>query len=153
MARTPTAAKPKSEPRTRRASTRKPETKPPQTPVLEWVAATVGLLATAAVTGVIGWELLTGGDTPPDIRVALKQVAALEDGYVAEIEVVNRGERPAAQVTVEGVLTPNADGQAETSDAVFDYVPDGSARTGGLFFKTDPRLGDLELRAKGFVEP
>lgn len=86
------------------------------------------------------------------MSVSLRSVSAVQGGYVAEIELANTGGRPAAEVVVEGMLTL-ADGSPETSYVTFDYIADRSKRSGGLFFKGDPRAGELALRAKGFVEP
>lgn len=45
------------------------------------------------------------------------------------------------------------DAPAETAEANFDFIPDHSARRGGLFFESDPRQRRLSLRAEGYVEP
>ena len=55
-------------------------------------------------------------------------------------------------MAIEGELVaPGA--QAETAEAVFDYVPAHSTRKGGLYFKDDPRTGQLTLTAKGYIDP
>ena len=41
----------------------------------------------------------------------------------------------------------------ETSDITFDYVPGHAERKGGLFFRQDPRMHKLELRALGYQTP
>ena len=130
-----------------------PEPSAPGTPALEWIAAALGTALTLFVVGVIGWEALHSRQTkPPAITAERLGVASVAGGYLVEIRVANRGGRPAAQVLVEGELA-SPQGDPEVSEATFDYIPDSSARTGGLFFRSDPAAGTLTLRAKGFVEP
>jgi uncharacterized protein (TIGR02588 family) len=123
-----------------------------QTPLLEWVSAAVGLALTLAVIGVIGWEALNADDSPPAIVVERLAATRTASGYVLEVKVTNTGGSPAAQVAIEGELTPSG-GEPETAEATFDYVPDHSTRTGGLFFESDPNAGALKLTAKGYVSP
>jgi uncharacterized protein (TIGR02588 family) len=123
-----------------------------QTPLLEWVSAAIGLVLTLGVIGVIGWEALNADDTPAAIKVESLGATPTGSGYVLQVRVTNTGGSPAAQVAIEGELTPPG-GEAETAEATFDYVPDHSTRTGGLFFTADPAVGALKLRAKGYVAP
>ena len=123
-----------------------------ETPLIEWVSAAVGLVLTLGVVGVIGWEALNADDSPPAITVQRLATTRTAAGYVLVVEVANRGGSPAAQVAIEGELTPPG-GEPETADATFDYVPDHSTRTGGLFFQGNPDGGALKLTAKGYVSP
>ncbi len=122
------------------------------TPLLEWMAGGLGLLLVLLTAGVVGHEALFGDPSPPAITVEARQVHAVKDGWLVEIEVINSGGSPAAQVAVEGELIL-AGKDPEMAEASFDYVPDHSRRRGGLFFADDPRGGQLSLRAKGYVEP
>ena len=135
----------------RNAVARKPTSERPKTPLLEWIAAGVGLALTGFVITVIGRAALTADDRPPEIGVELLNVAPTKGGYLVELRVTNSGGRPAAQVLVEGEI--NTAGEAETAQTTFDYVPDHSSRVGGLFFESDPRKGEVSVRGKGFVEP
>jgi uncharacterized protein (TIGR02588 family) len=55
-------------------------------------------------------------------------------------------------VTIEGkVVAP--DGATERAEAVLDYLPPRSDREGALLFTTDPRRGELRLRATGYAKP
>jgi uncharacterized protein (TIGR02588 family) len=129
------------------------EQPPPGTPALEWIAGALGAALTLFVLAVIGWEALNASEAkPPSIVAERLGVSQVAGGHLVEIRVANRGGQPAAQVMVEGELvSPGA--EPEVSEASFDYIPDKSARRGGLFFKSDPAAGTLTLRAKGFVEP
>lgn len=122
------------------------------TPLLEWLAGGLGLLLVLLTAGVVFQEALFGDRSPPAVTVEARQVHAVKGGWLVEIEVINSGGTPAAQVAVEGELTLAAKAP-ETAEASFDYVPDHSRRRGGLFFADDPRRGQLSLRAKGYAQP
>jgi uncharacterized protein (TIGR02588 family) len=66
--------------------------------------------------------------------------------------VNNQGGSTAAQIPVQGELRAPG-GRDEMAEIVFDYVPDGSRRRGGLIFRADPRQGQLTVRALGYREP
>lgn len=122
-------------------------------PLLEWIAAAIGLLLTLAVLGALGWESLKGSDNqPPVIETGIGGITPTRAGYVVEIELRNRSSVTAAAVEVEGELT-RADGTVATSATTVDYVPGDSTRNAGLFFEDDPRRHQLEVRALGFAEP
>ena len=53
---------------------------------------------------------------------------------------------------VEGVLREKT-ATLEISAITMDYVPSGSQRKAGLIFSKDPRQFDLQIRAKGYVQP
>lgn len=120
---------------------------------LEWIAAAVGLALIVGLLAVIGWEAWRGepGRTP-EIEVRLVRIVASAGGFAVEIEAFNRSGGSAQSVEVEGELTGGG-ALDETSSVTFDYVPGHSRRSGGLFFRRDPRQGRLELRALGFQEP
>ncbi len=121
-------------------------------PVLEWIAAGIGLVLTLFVLAVIGWEALNADSRPPELEVTRLQISSSSAGHLVQVRVENRGGRPAAQVAIEGELVrPGA--PPETAEATLDYVPDHSTREGGLIFSGDPRQGQLTLRAKGYVDP
>lgn len=134
---------------------RKPASKPtgkapakPKVPLLEWLAAGVGLVLALTVIGVILTEALKGEDTPPALTVQAQSIEPFDGGYTVEVEVRNAGSRTASAVTIEGELNG-----AELAEATIDYVPARSAAKGGLVFRSDPRAGSLKLYAKGYVEP
>ena len=149
---TTTARKPAARKPAAKATTKAEASQPPSTPLLEWIAAGVGLALVLAVMALLIAESLIGDHSPPEIvarQVATSWTAA---GYLVEIEVSNSGGTTAGQVAIEGELVaPGA--QAETAEAVFDYVPAHSTRKGGLYFKDDPRTGQLTLTAKGYIDP
>lgn len=117
------------------------------TPVLEWIAAAVGLVLILSVGAVIGQEAFrTQESALPAIEVRPLRVVQGPAGFVLEFEAVNLSGGTAAAVTIEGKAGD------ETSIATIDYVPGHGSVKGGLFFGEDPRSG-AELRATGFQTP
>lgn len=131
---------------------RKHASGPARTPLLEWVAGVVGLALVVAIVGLLAREALFGDNSPPDLRVRLVEVVPQGDGALVRIEVTNTGGRSAAQVAVEGVLVREG-APPETASVVLDYVPGDAKRKAGLRFSTTPRPDQLQLRAKGYVDP
>ncbi|HEX9903874.1 MAG TPA: TIGR02588 family protein [Propylenella sp.] len=119
---------------------------------LEAIAATAGAILALGTIGIVGWNGVTGDDTPPIVIVEPLGVHEHEDGYVLEVLVFNRGDETAAAVTVEGALRRDGTVVA-TAEATFDYVARGSRRRGGLYFAEDPRRYDVKVRALGYIEP
>jgi uncharacterized protein (TIGR02588 family) len=117
----------------------------------EWAAAAVSaaIVAAAVVTLLLHARRER---TPPDLTVAIDSIESVTAGFLVRFTVDNRGNTTAAQVPVHGELR-GAGGREETAEIVFDYVPDGSRRRGGLMFRADPRLGQLTLHATGYREP
>jgi len=123
-----------------------------RTPLLEWLSAGVGLVLILATLGIVGSELFRADDTPPRFTIRTVSVEAIPGGFHMVVRVHNDGGSPAAGVVVEGELTPPS-GPSETAEASFDFIADKSSREGGLYFETDPRQGEIRLRAKGYSEP
>lgn len=119
-------------------------------PPLEWASAAVGLVLAVSVVGLTAWDAMFGVASPPAIEVRLLKVHPTPYGFLAQVEAVNHGGEPVAQVVIEGVL--GEDPKAETATATFDYIPEGSSATGGLIFEDDPRARPLKLRATGFAD-
>jgi uncharacterized protein (TIGR02588 family) len=121
-------------------------------PLLEWIVAAIGVLLVGGAIGYLVYHSMTRGETPPDIRVDAEQVLELAHGYVVQFRALNEGGSAAAQVTIEGELL-GPDGATERGEAVLDYLPPRSDRAGALLFGSDPRQGELRLRATGYAKP
>ena len=98
------------------------------------------------------YEAAAGDSSPPDITVHVDATLQIRNGYLVRFRAVNEGGSTAEGVTVEGVLRNGTDSM-ETSNTVLEYVPAHSQREGGLFFTSDPRQYQLQLRAKGYENP
>jgi len=123
-----------------------------RTPWLEWAAAGVGLLLTLGVFGAIGWQALHETNTLPVISVEVDEAVAIDGGYRIEFRARNTAGATAAQVEILGTLAGDG-GEVETSRVILDYIPGHSIRKGGMFFKRDPHLYPLVVRASGFATP
>lgn len=123
------------------------------TPVLEWIAAGIGLVLTLAMLGFIGWQAWKGeGEEVPGIEIHVQRIVPAAGGWVVEIAAQNVSAATAAAVQIEGELIK--DGRVlATSQVTLDYVPGNSERRGGLLFRKDPRAHDLEMRALGYAKP
>ncbi|HEX6376715.1 MAG TPA: hypothetical protein VFZ91_13465 [Allosphingosinicella sp.] len=131
----------------------KKQDKPAREPLLEWIAAGIGLLLTLGMLAVIGREALSGeAEQVPAVEVRVERVVAAPAGFVVEIAATNRSGATAAAVQIEGALS-DGETAVETSSAMLDYVPGHATRKGGLFFSKDPRLHRLEVRALGYQAP
>ena len=123
-----------------------------RTPLLEWLAAGLGLILALGVLGFVGYHAIWGADSPPQVTVEVQPVRPFEGGYRVEIRAVNLGGSTAAQVRIEGELRENGRVVA-TGGTLFSFVPPASERQGGLFFRRDPRELRLDVRAAGYTRP
>ena len=120
---------------------------------IEWTAGAVGLLLTLALLGFIAWRAFTHDpNEPPHLELRVERVVHIGEGYVAQIVAHNRSQQTAQGVEVEGTLSTDGS-EPEKSAATFNYIPGGSSVRGGLHFSSDPRAGDLKLRALGHIRP
>jgi len=123
------------------------------TPMLEWIAAGIGLLCLLFLLGAIGYGWLQGGvQMSPDIVVKSDAASRRSDGYVVTFEAFNRGDETAASLDIEGRLLAG-DRVIETSKATIDYVAGHGSAEGGLFFVHDPANLTIEVRPLGFQKP
>jgi len=117
-----------------------------------WGIALLGLVMVAGAIAFMLYEATAGDSSPPDITVHLDATVQIRNGYLVKFRVVNEGGTTVEGLTVEGVLR-NGTAIQETSDTVFEWVPAHSEREGGLFFSSDPRQYQMQLRAKGYENP
>lgn len=76
----------------------------------------------------------------------------MSSGYRVEFVARNVGSATTAQLRIEGEL--RIDGTLEErSVAIMDYLPGHSERKGGLFFRRDPRTGQLRIYTTGYEKP
>ena len=117
-----------------------------------WGIALLGLALVAGSIAFMLYEAAAGDSSPPDVAVHVDATLQIRNGYLVKFRAVNEGGSTAEGVTVEGVLRSGSD-ILETSNTVLEYVPAHSEREGGLFFTSDPRQYQLQLRAKGYENP
>ena len=125
-----------------------------ETPLWEKLAGLVGLLLMLGVIGFLIYEAVQP-QTEAEIVTEVQSITPQAGGYLVKFEASNRGRTTAAAVLLEGALYDPAGGDEplESAEMTFDYIPDGSDRTGLLVFTHDPRRYDLRLQVKGFMDP
>jgi uncharacterized protein (TIGR02588 family) len=121
-------------------------------PLPEWVVGAVGLVIVVVTLGVLLYETMAGDKTPPDVKLRVQSIATLRNGFLVKVEAENEGGEPAARVPVQGELV-QAGKVSETAEVQFEYLPAHSKREAGLFFKQDPRQGEVRLQALGYEVP
>jgi uncharacterized protein (TIGR02588 family) len=117
----------------------------PRPSALEWAAATIGLIVVLAALGVLAWQGVSGGSTPPDIMVRPAGVERAGAVWRLDLEASNAGERTAQDVVIEGRLGD------ETAQVTLDYLPGHGRREVSLVFTQRPDAA--ELHVLGWVDP
>jgi uncharacterized protein (TIGR02588 family) len=113
-------------------------------PALQWVMALLGAVVTLGVLGVVVREAAQP-EQPPSLTARIVSVQAQDGGYVAEVEVVNRGLETAAGVDIEGRTA------GDTATATLDYVPGQGRAAAHLRFSDDPTRAAVAV--KGWSQP
>lgn len=119
---------------------------------MEWIVATAGLILVVGTVGFMMYQAFTSKDTPPSFKANFERIDQVDSGYIVIFKVINEGEETAAGVEIEGELKRGAE-SIEKSNVTIDYAPSKSELKGGLFFKNNPHEFQIEIRAKGYLEP
>lgn len=119
---------------------------------LEWLAAALGALIVGGALAYMIYYGLSHPQGPPALAVRETAVTPSGSGHLVQFSVENRGHSTAAGVLVGGELRSGG-AAVEESEATLDYVPEHSARAGGLIFTRDPSGYELQLRVKGYRKP
>jgi len=129
----------------------KPGTAAGETPLLEWVAGGIGAVLFLGCLSIMVWNALTPRSLP-SLSASVGQVTQQANGFTAEFTLHNSGRSTAANVTVLATLKQGSE-EVEQHEAMIDFVPPLSERKGGIFFKHDPRSGELTIEAQGYSDP
>lgn len=121
-------------------------------PLWMWGIGVLGLVLVLGSIGFMLYEAAAGDSSPPDVTIRMDSIRPTQNGFLIEFRAINEGGTTAQGLTVEGELRNGTD-SVETSNTTIEYVPSHSERAGGLFFKSDPRQYQLQLRAKGYEKP
>lgn len=110
----------------RKAPAKRPHATGPKTvaprPILQWIAAAVGVCVTIGAAAVIMVEALQPA-RPVALSVAVEGVRQAGPTTIFELKVSNTGSETAAGVEIVG-----EDGKGKTASVTLDYVPgDGEA--------------------------
>lgn len=123
-----------------------------RTPILEWIAAALGLVLTVGMLAYLVHEGISEPDGPPALTVVAEPPTRTAGGFVVPFVVRNDSPATAAAVEVRGTLTQGGRVLEERRQS-FTYVPgDGEAR-GGLLFDNDPAAAEISIRPEGYEEP
>lgn len=123
-----------------------------QPPLWERVIAGIGLLLVLGSLGFLMLQGIWGDKSPPDVVLELVRVGDNGNDYLVQFKARNEGGQTAAEVRVTATLVRS--GQVvEATEVTLDYVPAGSEQQGGFYFSSDPREGQLELKASGYLIP
>lgn len=121
-------------------------------PFWERAVGALGVVLVLASLGFLLYDGIWGDDSPPDIVVEPGPIVDSGGDYLVRFVARNRGGGTAKDITITGTLTRGGR-QIEESEATLDYVPSGATQPGGLYFREDPRNGELELNASGYQRP
>lgn len=119
---------------------------------MEWIVSLLGLAIVALAVTLLVYEAVAGDKSPPDVKLTVQEITQLKNGFLVKVRAFNEGGEPAARVAVKAELVEDAQ-VAEESETQFEYLPPHSSRDAGVFFKSDPRQGEVRLQALGYEEP
>lgn len=111
-----------------------------------------GFLVVAAMAGYLFYNAAWGDDRPPDITANVESVEQNGKDYLVIFKARNEGGEAAANVKVEAVLRMGIM-DTESATTTLNYIPAGSTREGGFFFRSDPRRGRLTLTVTAYQKP
>jgi len=127
----------------------KPQDEPP---FWERVVGLIGLLLVLASLGYLLYQGIWGDRSPPDVVVEQEAILSSGTDYLVQFKARNLGGETAAEVKITGTLSQNGQ-EVEKTETTIDYVPAGSEQRGGLYFSSDPRVGELKLSVSGYRAP
>lgn len=118
---------------------------------LEWSVFAIAGLLVAATIGFLVHAAVTGNGRPAMLSVAHGASRRAPGGYAMPITVTNRGDRTAERVRVE--IVAQRDTAEQTAEIEFEFLPRGSRRTGWVVFEEDPARSTITTHVKGFEAP
>lgn len=132
------------------------ETRPARDPgrsTAEWVTLSVSIAIIAVLVGLVVIVFIFGGDKPAtiEVRPLLEEVRQADGAAYLPVEVANRGNRTAEDVTVQMTLHTEA-GEPATAAFTLRFLAGGERQRGVVAFPQDPRAGELRWTLS-FIEP
>lgn len=122
------------------------------TSVVEWLAAGIGAVLFAVMIGYMIVVGLKEAEGVPTVRISAEAPVRQGDTFLVRFEARNEGNQTASGLVVRATLS-QGETEIETSEVTIDYLPTGSTRSGGFFFKHDPQAYSLELAPVGYLDP
>lgn len=121
-------------------------------PPWERVVAGTGLALVTALLGYLLHHAIAGDHSPPNVLVDVVEIRENGDDFLVIFEGRNDGGTTASGVVITGSLSRFGI-VTESASTTLDFLPAGSSRRGGLFFRHDPRELTLRLTPSGYVVP
>jgi uncharacterized protein (TIGR02588 family) len=121
-------------------------------PPLEWIVGGLGLALVTAIILFLLYQAFAGNQAPPEVRLRVESIEQSGSTYRVDLKVVNEGGTTAEGLVLEGELK-KGDQQVERSFTTIEFLPPGSEKKVGLFFRHDPRELALEIRPLGYEDP
>jgi uncharacterized protein (TIGR02588 family) len=122
------------------------------TSVIEWIAAGIGGLL---FTIMIAYMIVAGMDDKdgvPSIEIVSATPVRQGSAFIIKFEARNIGNQTASGLVVKATLS-RGETEIETAEATIDYLPTGSTRSGGFFFKHDPKDYVLDVIPVSYADP
>jgi uncharacterized protein (TIGR02588 family) len=116
-------------------------------PLLQWIAAGVGVCVTVGAAAVILTEALQPV-RPVALSVAVEGVRQAGSNRIFELKVSNAGSETAAGVEIVG-----EDGAGRTASVTLDYVPGDGEASAAVSFPLDGTGGMPDFSVVGWSEP
>jgi uncharacterized protein (TIGR02588 family) len=116
---------------------------------LEWAVFALSLLLVGAVLSFLGYDALSGRQTPPRIEISLGEPMKAANRVLVPIRVENRGRTTAGGVEIEVTRR----GSDETSHFSLSHLPRGGTRHGWVSFEAPLRKSDLDAQVLGYEAP
>ncbi len=119
---------------------------------LEWIVFALSLVLVAGTFGYLIREVLTTGESPPDVVAMLGEPRPGNGGFMVPVLVTNRGGQSAEAVQIAVTLELPA-GATHESALHIAHVPREANRRGWVTFPADPRSGTLRVSGIAFQAP
>ena len=120
----------------------------------EWTTLGISLVILLGMASLVTYLYRVEGTRPPVIEAQPLRFEGRQEGslYYLPIEIRNTGDQTVADVVVETELvTP--DGASETAEIEVTFLAGGAMTEGVVVFSSDPRSGELTVRALSFDLP
>ncbi|MFC6998340.1 hypothetical protein [Rufibacter roseus] len=120
---------------------------------LEWIVFGFSVLLILSLLGYLSYKAFTFQDTPPDLRVELTQEKDKLQRNIYRIELVNKGEQTAENVSVEVTLLQNGK-EVDKAETLFPLAPKESVQRAWVTFRKPWQQGQkTEVHILGYNQP
>lgn len=97
-------------------------------------------------------EGLRSEDHPGRIEFKVQEIEQAGDAFYVRYSAHNLGTLTLADLQVRAELVED-ETVVESARGTLDFLPGASSRTGGFFFRRDPRGLNLVISAEGYQDP